>query len=224
LAEKIGVDKVSESARQFGLGKALGIDLNGEENGLVPTPEWKQETLKEPWYLGDTYHYGIGQGFLLTTPLQVNGWTQVIANDGNLYTPHLFKNQNNKLKAKGLLDSISTNLIRQGMIEACSPTGVAWPLFDFKVKNPKLKIDGKDILEVPLSSGSADMRQISIACKTGTAEHGGPNTLPHAWITLFAPAYNPQIVVTVLVEESGEGSNIAAPIAKKILENWFESN
>ena len=65
------------------------------------------------------------------------------------------------------------------------------------------------------------MRQVVIACKTGTAEHGGPKTLPHAWITLFAPAYNPQIVVTVLVEESGEGSNVAAPIAKKILEAWF---
>jgi penicillin-binding protein 2 len=65
------------------------------------------------------------------------------------------------------------------------------------------------------------MRQITIACKTGTAEHGGTDTKPHAWITLFAPAYNPQIVVTVLSESSGEGSNVAAPIAKKILEEWF---
>ena len=221
LAEKVGVDKVSEAAKEFGLGKTLGIDLNGEVSGLVPTPEWKQSNLKEPWYLGDTYHYGIGQGFLLTTPLQVNGWTQAIANDGNLYLPHLLKNMGSKIISKNLLDQHSSELIKEGMAEACSPSGVAWPLFNFKVQNPKLKIDGKDILAVDPASGSADMRQVTLACKTGTAEHGGPDTLPHAWITLFAPEYNPQVVITVLAEESGEGSNIAAPIAKKILENWF---
>ena len=116
------------------------------------------------------------------------------------------------------------DLIREGMIEACSPGGVAWPIFEFKVKNAKLKIDGKNFLEVPQASTSANFkeyRHVTIACKTGTAQHGGEETLPHAWITLFAPAYEPQIIVTVLSESSGEGSNIAAPIAKKILEEWF---
>jgi len=221
LAEKIGVDKISETAQKFGLGKLLGIDLQGETAGLVPTPEWKQETIGEQWYLGDTYHYGIGQGFLLTTPLQVNGWTQAIANGGTLYAPHLLNNQKSIIKNKNLLSEKTTDLIRDGMIEACQPGGVAWPLFQFRVHNSKLRIDGKNILGVDIASGSADTRQITIACKTGTAEHGGPDTKPHAWITLFAPAYNPQIVVTVLAESSGEGSNIAAPIAKKILESWF---
>lgn len=64
-------------------------------------------------------------------------------------------------------------------------------------------------------------REVVVACKTGTAQHGGEKTLPHAWITLFAPAYDPEIVVTVLSESSGEGSNEAAPIAKKVLEAWF---
>ena len=108
------------------------------------------------------------------------------------------------------------------MIEACSPGGVAWPLFDFKVKNSDLKIDGKNFLED--ASGSAKMTKVAIACKTGTAQHGGEQTLPHAWITLFAPAYKPEIVITVLSEESGEGSNVAAPIAKKILESYFSNN
>ena len=76
-------------------------------------------------------------------------------------------------------------------------------------------------MSVEGASGSADMREVSIACKTGTAQHGGEETLPHAWITLFAPAYDPQIVVTVLAEESGEGSSVAAPIAKEILSQWF---
>lgn len=103
----------------------------------------------------------------------------------------------------------------------CQLKGVAWPLFEFKVQNSKLRIDNKNFFAVEGASGSADMRKVSIACKTGTAQHGGETTHPHAWITLFAPAYDPQIVITVLKESSGEGSNEAAPIAKKILEAGF---
>lgn len=221
LAELLGVDKISQVAKSFGVGELLGIDLVGEASGLLPTAQWKKENTGESWYLGDTYHYGIGQGFLLTTPLQVNAWTQAIANGGNLYRPHFLKDKSTELISKNLLDEKSQNLIREGMIESCSPGGVAYPLFNFKVKNSKLAIDGKNILAVAASSGSADMRQIVVACKTGTAEHGDAKAVPHAWITLFAPAYNPQIIVTILAEESGEGSNVAAPIAKQILESWF---
>jgi len=220
LAAKVGVDKVSETAKQFGLGAKLGIDLQGEQAGVVPTEEWKQKVVGEPWYLGDTYHYGIGQGFLLTTPLQVNSWTQAIANDGNLYRPHLLQNQSPEIISQNLLDAHSSDLIKEGMVEACSPGGVAWPLFNYQVKNAKLPIDGKNILGVNPASGSADMRKVVLACKTGTAEVSN-NLEPHAWVTLFAPAYNPQIVITVLSENSGEGSNVAAPIAKKILDTWF---
>ncbi len=220
LAEKTGIDTISKTASQFGVGKNLGIDLIGEEKGVLPTVEWKEKTIGEPWYLGDTYHYGIGQGFLLSTPLQVNAWAQIIANKGVLFRPHLLKDQGSFVLEKDLLDNKSFSLIREGMIESCSPTGVAWPLFNFKVKNANLKVDGKNILAVDPASGSADMRMVSIACKTGTAETTS-NENPHAWITLFAPAFNPQIIVTVLSEKSGEGSNVAAPIAKKILEAWF---
>ncbi len=224
LAETVGVDKISQMAAKFGLGKILGIDLFGEAKGVLPTQEWKQKEIGEPWYLGDTYHYGIGQGFLLTTPLQVNAWTQAIANGGTLYKPHLLKDLGDKVLNENFLDQKNSDLIRQGMIEACSTGGVAWPLFEFRVKNPKLKIDGKNFLAVPESTTSAqfaDYRKVTVACKTGTAQHGDQNTQPHAWITLFAPAYDPQIVVTVLSESSGEGSNVAAPIAKKVLEEWF---
>ena len=157
---------------------------------------------------------------MLVTPLQVNAWTQAIANGGTLYAPHLLKDQTPIVKSQNLLDDKSFNLIRDGMIGSCNPGGEAWPLYGYKVKNAKLKIDGKNILLV--ASASADMRQITIACKTGSAEAGGPSAEPHAWITLFAPAYNPQIVITILSENSGMGSNVAAPIAKKILDNWFE--
>lgn len=199
LAEKVGVDKLSEMAMKFGLGKKLGIDISPEEAGTVPTSLWKEKAIGEGWYLGDTYHYGIGQGYLLVTPLQVNYWTQIIANGGIPYKQHLFKNDKWKMINGKFLSEKTISLIKQGMIESCSPGGVAWPLFDFKVKG----------------------KSVSVACKTGTAQHGEETTMPHAWITLFAPADNPQIIVTVLSESSGEGSNVAAPIAKKILEEWF---
>ncbi len=219
LAEMVTVDRLSEMARKLGLGNTLGIDLSGEAKGLVPTLEWKKKTIGENWYLGDTYHYGIGQGYLLTTPLQVNAWTEVIANDGSLYIPHLLKNKPEK-KTANVLSSGTVLAIKQGMIGSCSTGGVAYPLFQFTVKNAKLKINGLDIL--PVASTSADMRKIQIACKTGTAQHGDENTLAHAWITAFAPADKPEIVVTVLSESSGEGSTIAGPIAKQILEAYFE--
>jgi penicillin-binding protein 2 len=222
LAEKIGVDRLSDTARDFGLGSRLGIDLSGELSGVVPNKKWKKDTIGEDWYLGDTYHYGIGQGFLLTTPLQVNMLTSVIANNGVLYQPRLLKNSQPKIKAENLLAEKNASLIRSGMIASCSSGGVGYALFDFKVKNPKLAIDGKNFMKV--ATGSADMRQIPVACKTGTAQHGGEDTLPHAWITVFAPAYKPEIIVTVLAESSGEGSVIAAPIAKKILEAYFENS
>lgn len=219
LAQKISVDKLSDFAQKMGVGQALGIDLSGEIPGILPTTQWKQKTFGQEWYLGDTYNYGIGQGYLLTTPLQVNSWTQVVANGGTLYLPHLLMTKSPIVKEKNVLNDKTVSLIRQGMIAACSPGGVAYPLFNFQVKNAKLPIDGKNITQV--ASASADTRHIVVACKTGTAQQGGAESLPHAWITLFAPAYKPQIVVTVLEESAGEGSDISAPIAKEILTNYF---
>lgn len=236
LAELVGVDKLSAMAQKFGLGERLGIDLEGEAKGLVPTPSWKEKVIGELWFLGNTYHYGIGQGYLSVTPLQVNSWTQVIANGGILYQPHLLKNHKqslssikSKIKNQKFVSNKTMDLIREGMVQSCSPGGVAWPLFKLKI-NPsassgeKLKIDGRNFLAIPEATISAQFknyREISIACKTGTAQYGEKEDMPHAWITLFAPAYDPQIVVTVLAESSGEGSNVAAPVAKKILEEWF---
>ncbi len=229
-AEAVGVNRLATMAKKFGLGQKLGIDIAGEATGVVPDDSWKKKVIGEQWYLGDTYHYGIGQGYLLTTPLQVNGWTQAIANGGMLYQPRLLKNTTNTTNTTNkpirtnILSQKTHELIHEGMIESCSTGGVAWSLFDFKVKNAKLPIDGKNflaVLEATTSASLKDYRRVSVACKTGTAQHGTEETMPHAWITLFAPAYDPQIVVTVLAESSGEGSNVAAPVAKKILEEWF---
>lgn len=235
-AEWVGEKNLGEWAKKFGLGQKLGIDLEGEGEGLIPTDAWKQENIGEKWYLGDTYHFGIGQGYLLVTPLQMNFWTSVIANGGTLYKPRLVRNTTKTRVELATLASrdkpINTNfmkketidLIREGMKGACATGGTGWPLFKFKVNNEKLKIDGQNFLlpEEATVSGKPDgWVQIPVACKTGTAEYGDSKGKTHAWFTAFAPVENPQIAVTVLVEGGGEGSNVAAPIAKKILEEWF---
>ena len=226
VGQKLGVKRLSQTAHAFSAGELSGIDIPGEVKGTLPSKEWKKETIGENWYLGDDFHYAIGQGYILTTPLQVNLWTQAVANKGMWYTPYFLKDKTSELRGDNLLTNKNYELIRQGMIESCQPGGVGWPLFNFSVKNKKLTIDNKNISNTTQATDSAkmspDSQFISVACKTGTAQHGGEETLPHAWITLFAPAYDPQVIVTVLNEESGEGSNMAAPIARDILKAWFE--
>src|SRR3972149_7504455 len=148
LAELVGVDKLAGFAEKFGLGKKIGIDLLGEQEGLVPTREWKKSTIGENWYLGDTYHYGIGQGFLLTTPLQINVWTQAIANEGVIYKPHLLKNEKLKVKNEKFLSRETSDLIKEGMVESCAAGGVAWPLFNFKIKNQKSNLKDEEEIKI----------------------------------------------------------------------------
>ncbi len=218
VGQMVGVGRLSAFAALFGLGSPLGIDLPGEQAGLLPTKEWKQKVIGQPWYLGDDYHYGIGQGYLLTTPLQVNMWTQAVANNGTLYLPHVLKSIPPTVLHSNLLTKENADLIRTGMVEACNTGGVAWPLFNFTVQNPSLPVDGENVV---MATGSGTLKHVVIACKTGTAQHGGATTPPDAWLTLYAPAYKPQIIITVLVENSGEGSTVAGPIAKQILTYYF---
>ncbi len=235
-AEAVGIERLSSWAKKMGLGERLGIDLTGEEKGVVPDVLWKEKVKGEKWFLGDTYHMAIGQGDLLTTPLQVNSWTNLVANGGKFCRPHLLKIQNPLRRRSGQAKSKDANeeckdlglkketidLVREGMKEACSPGGTGWPLFKFKIQNSKIKTDGLDFLQTEESTTSGKpMVEIPTACKTGTAEYGDPAGKTHAWFTIFAPVYNPQISVTVLVEGGGEGSNVAAPMAKKMLEEWF---
>lgn len=228
LADLLKVERLSATAAKFGIGEKLGVDIEGEASGILPTKEWKQKHIGEQWYTGDTFHYGIGQGYLLTTPLQVNAWAEIVANDGTLYRPRLLKNDKPKAIESHIITETTRKLIQDGMIAACTTGGTAYPFFNFTVKNPDLVIDNKNYFAVEQASGSAQsksidpgMRRISVACKTGTAQQGGEKDNPHAWMTLYAPAENPQIVVTVLNEASGEGADHAAPAARKVLEEWF---
>ncbi len=191
LGEKIGLEGLVNWMEKFGLAKKTEIDLPGEASGIVPNKKWRSQFAPD-WYLGDTFHLAIGQGKLLVTPLQVNGWTNAIANGGKICKPHLAMGESD-CRDVGLSKK-TLSLIKEGLIEACSEGGTAYPLFNFKVP---------------------------IACKTGTAEFGDPENRTHSWLTAYAPANNPEISVTVLVEAGGEGSDVAAPIVKKILEGYF---
>jgi len=193
LGEAMGVDKIKFWATKFGLGETTGIELPGEVTGLVPNDQWKRENMGERWFLGDTYHLAIGQGNLTVTPLQINQMTNIVASGGRKCKMSILKDK--KVECSEVKSSAKNwELVKEGMKEGCQSGGTAWPLFNFKTK---------------------------LACKTGTAELGDGTEDTHAWLTAFAPADNPQISITVLVEKGGEGSDVAAPIVGDILKEWF---
>ena len=200
--EGLGVDKIRKYAELFGLNHVLGVDLSGEKPGFLPTKKWKEATKKERWYIGDTYHLAIGQGDLRVTPLQVASYTSVLANGGTLYRPSLvsrYIDQRNKQEVvakpeiirSNFISEKSLNIVRQGLRQAVT-------IGSAKILN-----------SLPVTA----------AAKTGTAQWG-ENKIPHAWFTCFAPYNNPEIVLTVLVEEGVEGSGITARMANEFL-NWY---
>lgn len=200
----LGIDKIVEYLYLFGLSQQSGVDLPQEASGFVPTPEWKKEIRKESWYIGNTYHVSIGQGDILVTPLQVANFTSFFANGGKLFRPHLVK------KILGpddnIIREIEPEIIRQDFISST---------------NVKIVRDG---MRETILSGSArrlGSLPVEVAGKTGTAQWGAGKK-PHSWFTSFAPYNNPEIVLTVLVEEGIEGSQIATSIAGDIL-NWYFS-
>lgn len=199
----LGLEKLVTYLKLFGFGSDLGIDIIGEQSGFIPSREWKKETKKESWYIGDTYNLSIGQGDLLVTPLQIASLTAVVANGGSLYRPKLVNAIiHPDTNAK---EEVKPELVRSNFI---SPNNMA-----------TVRLGMKDCVEY----GSC--RQLSslpfpAAGKTGTAEWGN-NKPNHAWFTSFAPFDNPRIVVTVLVEEGEEGSRISAPIAYDFYKWWW---
>jgi penicillin-binding protein 2 len=249
LGEWTGISNFVEWAHKVGIGAPLGIELSGEVGGLMPDPAWKashfstdadREARNDQWYLGDTYHISIGQGYLLTTPLQVNAWTNAIANDGKLCVPTIEKITTGFRAKSPNCKNLSVkketlSLITEGMRQACATGGTGWPLFDFRIQKSEVPQDSE------WATQSATVKKsisVPIACKTGTAEFGDPKNHTHAWFTAFGPipenyipddvkatgsyvAGEPEISVTVLVEGAGEGSSVAGPVAKKILEEWF---
>jgi penicillin-binding protein 2 len=189
--EGLGIERIKKYLKLFGLGEVSGIDLIGEKPGFIPDTQWKEETKGEKWYIGDTYNASIGQGDILASPLQIAMATTIVANNGTLFRPQLVQEKEPEIVRKDIIADEFLEIVRKGMREAVI-SGSSRFLSDLAVK---------------------------AAGKTGTAETA-KNKAPHSWFTGFAPYENPQIVITILIENGGEGSSTAVPVAKEIL-SWY---
>ena len=201
IGQMVGADNIAKWADAFGLNKPTGVDLPGEVSGLIPTTDWKKQNIRESWFLGDTYHMAIGQGYVAVTPIELNSYISAIAANGRYCTPHLLMDSGNFPCRKINLSQNNLDLVKSGMIDACSSGGTGYTFFDFSAKH-----DGQ-----------------TLACKTGTAETG-VGGIPNAWLTFFTPVENPQLVTTVVFEKAGQGSDVAGPVARQIADYYFSSN
>ncbi|MDP2656383.1 MAG: penicillin-binding protein 2 [bacterium] len=198
----LGAEKLKTYYERFGLGKITGIDLPSEASGVVPSPDWKKEVKGEAWYVGDTYHLGIGQGDLLVTPLQIHTTSAYFANGGYNVIPHVVIGKENS--------------------QTHERENISFPQYISGVGSPESISTIRDGLHQTVISGSARMLQsvlVSVAGKTGTAQWS-PDKNPHAWFTGWAPFDNPEIVITVLIEEGEDGTLPAVQVTRNIL-TWY---
>jgi penicillin-binding protein 2 len=198
IGEFVGIDNLVDWMKNFGLTKLTDIDIPGEIISLIPSPDWKEKVKGERWFLGNTYHFSIGQGDLALTPVGIHRANLVISNGGKFCDLKIV-GETNCQKTKIKEENI--NLVKEGMKKVCEVGGTGFTFFDFSEKH----------------------NGIEVGCKTGTAETNEDNKT-HAWFTSFAPLENPEIMLTVMVEKSGEGSKVAGPIARKIFDDYFKDN
>ena len=205
--EGLGATRLAKWAREFGLGERSGIDLPGETEGLVPDPDWKQKTFGEGWLLGDSYNFGIGQGYMGATPIQMLLVTTAIANGGDLLVPHVVK----ELKdSEGNVINLARDTVKRHLNADPNNLGIV-----------------REGMRESVADGAAFLAQVpnvQVAGKTGTAEFGKEispgHYQEHGWFTGFAPFDDPQVAVVVFMEQ-GNGGGTAAPTAAKILDYYF---
>lgn len=224
LAFKLGIDRIDAVLGQFGLGKKTGIDLLGESPALLPTREWKRKKYKKPWYPGETLIVGIGQGYMLSTPLQLAKMTSCLAMRGSCHEPFLLKaTQNNGEEGAGAehqgeVSEVSAGDERQWdqVIAAMEhvmtgPTGTARKV----AAGAKYRIAGK--------TGTSQVFGLK-ADEKYDAEKLRRKLHDHSLFVGFAPVEEPRIAIAVLVEHGGSGSRVAAPIARKVMDAWLTPN
>ena len=219
LALDMGIEALARWMRKYGFGEHTGIDLIGENTGIVPSPDWKRKNSREPWYTGETVIAGIGQGFWKATTLQLARATAAVADDGNLRRLHLVADRRDGYRepwqampqpaARRITDFPDhLKAVQEGMLGTTRPGGTAYvPMLG----SPYL-IAGK--------TGTA--QKVSRRGSVSVDPHQLPLALRHqAWFIGYAPADRPTIAVAVAVEHGGFGSTTAAPIARRIMDAWI---
>jgi penicillin-binding protein 2 len=201
-------EALSRFGTLFGLGEATGLEGLLEEGGLMPNPAWKQEALGQIWYPGDTVNLAIGQGYLRVTPLQVARMMAAVANGGTLYRPFIVE----RIEAGQDQPEQVTESEVVGSLPL-TPEHLA------ALQEGLLGVTADD------SIGTASHRfaglGIPVAGKTGTAEAGAADAEPHSWFAAYAPADDPEIALVVVAENAGEGSTVAAPLARQVIEAYY---
>ncbi len=202
----LGVKRITAYAKKFGLTQITGIDYPGEADGFLPSPEWKEKVKKERWYVGDTYNLSIGQGDVLVTPLQMAVAYSAIVNGGIRYQPQLVKSFLNE----------ETQIIEEVKPQVKARVDV----------DEKFLATVKEGLREAVEYGSArrlSLLKVTSGGKTGTAQVGGDKK-PHAWFVGFAPYDKPEILLVIIIENAGEGSTYAVPVAYDVFKWYFDDN
>ncbi len=206
VGRRLGIEKIAEYAKTLGLGEKTGIDLPGEKEGLVPTPEWSRNTRKTNWYPGETVSVSIGQGPLVVTPIQIAAQTALLANRGQRVIPHLLKSPQLAREAEDMGSAdLSLSRIRPATFEKVIKG--MWKCVNESGTGRGALVDGFDVCGKTGSTqviGREKAKKLGVEIKT------------HSWFTGFAPRDNPRVVVTILVEYGGMGGATAAPLAREL--------
>ena len=242
VARRLGIDRLSATAKKFGLGQKVLQNYNEEKTGVVPNTKWKKREIGKNWYLGETLHSGIGQGYFLTTPLQLTLMTAQIANGGFKINPRILVDENEKVgslqnyinhKNETPGNVMSTddqiynfnlqplfrnqeniNLVKDAMFAASNEIGGT--SYRSRLKDKKFMFAGKtgssQIKRFTEEQREAEIKQVDITYLERD----------HAWFVAFAPVQDPKYAISVLVEHGGSGSSAAAPIAKKVIKKVIE--
>ena len=215
LAKKIGINKIAETAKTFGIGKKTGIDIRGEKTGLVPTKSWKRKNIGKSWHVGETMITGVGQGYITSTPLQLALVTALIANNGKKIFPKINLDDFN----------LEKNVINVDMDEYHSDYEEYFPIIRegmYDAVNKHIGTAYKSRLSKPIFAGKTGTVQVRVITEEERETEIIPNReLPfeqrdHALFVGFAPYKNPKVAISVIIEHGGSGSQIAAPIAAKV--------
>ncbi len=217
VARKLGVDKLSETAKKFGLGKKVfGNLFDNEKDGLVPNTLWKKNALGRNWLLGETIITGIGQGYIQTTPLQLCLMTAQIANGGHkIYPTLLIDNNDKKDKFVSLVNNPENiKFIQEAMFS--STNEIRGTSYRSRIEDPRYQFAGK--------TGTAQVKRITerdreLDLKTSEIPY---EERDHALYVAFGPYKNPRYAISILVEHGGSGGSVAAPIAKTLFKKIID--